>query len=59
MHWGGQTIDIKITIKRDFRRGSSNDDPNCRKMGESQRGVEGGGFESGGVGSFSNYCPKL
>jgi hypothetical protein len=45
------TIDIKITIKRDFWDRPSNTDPNCPKMGQSQRGVKEGGFESGGVGS--------
>ena len=33
-----------------FRRGSSDADSNCRKMRESQRGIEEGGFESGGSG---------
>ena len=33
------------------RRGPSDADKNCPKMGNSQRGVEEGGFEGGGVGS--------
>jgi len=44
------TIDIKITSKRDFWDRSSAVVSNCPKMGQSQRGVEEGGFESGGVG---------
>ena len=40
------TIDMKITIKRDFWRGSSNADPNCPKMVQSQRRVKEGGFEN-------------
>ena len=35
-------------IDTDFRRGPSDPDPNCQKMGESKRRVEGGGFEGGG-----------
>ncbi|MBT7650815.1 MAG: hypothetical protein HN553_07570 [Opitutae bacterium] len=36
----------------------SNADPNCRKMGESQRGDEEGGFEGGWVGSFITIMIK-
>ena len=32
-----------------YRRGSSDAGKNCRKMGQSKRGVVGGGFEGGGV----------
>jgi hypothetical protein len=54
------TIDIKITVARDFKNRSSNTGTNCPKMGQSQRGVEAGSFEGGGVGSFKEtYCPKL
>jgi hypothetical protein len=45
-----------------FRRESSNADPNCRKMGHSQRRVEEGGFEGGGVGginSFLRVCRQM
>ena len=31
---------------------SSNADPNCPKMGPSERGVKEGGFENGGVGEL-------
>ena len=38
-------------IDQPYRRGSSDADSNCRKMGQSQRRVEEGGFEGGGVSS--------
>ena len=55
-------VRIKIRAKNIdslFWQRPSDADPNCPKMGQSQRGVEEGGFEGVGVGSFNNYCPKL
>jgi hypothetical protein len=47
---GGQTIDMKITIKRDFWDRPSNADPNYLKRRNSQQRVKESCFGGGGVG---------
>jgi len=50
---------MKITSKRDFWDRSSDAETNCPKMGQSQRGVEEGGFAGGGVGREGNLYNRI
>jgi len=47
--FGSFNRSVDQDIDQPYRRGSSDAGKNCRKMGQSKRGVEKGGFEGDGA----------